>query len=75
MKKLLKFLGTLAGAAIGSAILWLTLPLLIILLSAAGAFFEIWLAVVIYGFPIFIVASIAGAIWQEYKKRKAKAGS
>lgn len=69
--KILKVLGELLGAAIGAAILWASIPLFIIVLSAAGAFFEAYLALIIYAFPLFAVLYIGNAFWKEYKERKA----
>jgi hypothetical protein len=70
--KVLKFLGELIGAAIGAVILWATLPLIIIALIAACAFFEAYFTLVIYAFPLFIVLYIGHAFWKDYKERKAR---
>jgi len=72
MAKVLEVLGKFLGAAIGAAILWASIPIFIIVLSAAGAFFEIWFALIIYAFPLFVVLYIGNAFWQEYKERKAR---
>lgn len=69
--KLLNFLGEFLGAAIGAAILWLSVPLFIIVLSAAGAFFEAYLALVIYAFPLFVLIYYGKFFYDDYKKRKA----
>ncbi len=70
--KVLKFLGELFGAAIGAVILWASIPLFIIVLSAAGAFFEAYLVLIIYAFPLFIVLYIGNIFWQAHKERKAR---
>jgi hypothetical protein len=70
--KVLRFLGQLLGAAIGAAILWASMPLFIIVLSAVGAFFEAYMVFVIVMFPVFIVASVIIAIYESRKRRKVR---
>lgn len=72
MKIALKVLGELLGAAIGAAILWASLPLFLIVLSAAGAFFEAYGVFVLLCFPLYIVIYIGRAFYEEYKDRKAR---
>ncbi len=67
--KILNIVGELLGAAIGAAILWLSIPIFIIVLSAAGAFFEAYLALVIYAFPLFVLVYI-GKVFYDYKKER-----
>jgi membrane protein implicated in regulation of membrane protease activity len=69
--KIMNALGELLGAAIGAAILWSSVPLFIIVLSAVGAFFEAYLALVIYAFPLFILIYYGKIFYDDYKKRKA----
>lgn len=72
MKKVLRFLGELLGAAIGAAILWASLPLFLIALSAAGAFFETYGVLVILCFPLYIAIKLGQALYEYYKERKAR---
>ena len=63
-----KFLIELGGAAIGAAILWLTIPLLIGLYSLACGLLEI------YGIAVFAVFPLTALIYIIIECKKKKAG-
>lgn len=64
-------LTNLLGAAIGAAILWASLPLFIVTLSAAGFILEAIGIMIFASFPLYILASIGIAIYQGIKERRA----
>lgn len=64
----MKLLAEFAGAAIGAAILWLSIPLFIIAFSAIGAVLEGYGILVFLCLPLYVVLSLC---YQEYTERKA----
>lgn len=68
----MKLLGQLLGAAIGAAILWLSMPVFIFVLSLVGAFFELYLVFIIVMFPVFIVLYIGNEVYKSRQRDKAR---